>query len=77
MNAMTNASIQMIALGNEDGEARFVVSENPSWGKLGSAGAPNAIIGEQTARIRRLNSLIRARTVPSPDLIKIDVEGAR
>ena len=74
-NAYAHISVHELALGKVDGHVAFAVSENPNWGKLASLGAPAKMSGEQSVRVVRLDSLIRERTVPPPDLIKIDVEG--
>jgi FkbM family methyltransferase len=76
LNSFANVSIQELALGKEDGEAKFVISSNPNWGTLASVGVPGAVVGEQEVRIARLDTLIRQAAVPPPDLMKIDVEGA-
>jgi FkbM family methyltransferase len=76
LNTFRQISIQEIALGKEDGHAKFVVSSNPNWGKLASVGAPASVVGEQDVRVACLDTLIREGTVPRPDLMKIDVEGA-
>ena len=73
LNGFTNIRIVEGALGNIDGEARFWMSAEPTWGKLVSTGKlPDKMIGETTVSIRRLDGL----GLPPPDVIKIDVEGA-
>lgn len=74
-NAYDHITVHELALGKVDGHASFALSENPNWGKLASIGAPAKMIGEESVRVARLDSLLRERTVPPPDLIKIDVEG--
>jgi FkbM family methyltransferase len=76
LNSFRQISVQELALGRESGHATFVVSADPNWGMLASVGAPGRVVGERKVRIARLDSLIREGTVPRPDLIKIDVEGA-
>ena len=76
MNAFKHISVQDLALGKEDGEAQFVISSDPNWGRLASLEAPDAVVGEQTVRVARIDSLVRDKHVPAPGLMKIDVEGA-
>ena len=75
LNAM-QITVRQLAVGAEDGTATFVVSEVSSWGRLKSAGESARKQGEMDVPVRRLDSLVREGTVPPPDLLKIDVEGA-
>jgi FkbM family methyltransferase len=80
-NARLNGFIQITvrpeALGATNGNARFLVSDRPTWGALASARStvPKGV-GEMEVKIRRLDSLISEGLLPLPNLIKIDVEGA-
>jgi FkbM family methyltransferase len=76
LNSFAQVAIQSLALGKEDGTAKFALSSDPNWGSLASVGTPAASIGELEVRVARLDSLIRQGAVPRPDLMKIDVEGA-
>jgi FkbM family methyltransferase len=76
LNLFRHISVQEVALGREDGRATFIISSEPGWGRLASTGVPAGVIGKHDVRIARLDSLIRQGTVPRPDLMKIDVEGA-
>lgn len=76
LNSFRHVSIQELALGKENGHTKFAVSSDPNWGMLASVGAPAGLVGERDVRVARLDSLIREGSVPRPDLMKIDVEGA-
>ena len=75
LNAFKHISVHEMAVGKEDGEAIFVISSDPNWGRLAGLNAPDAIIGEQTVRVARIDSLVSENVVPPPSLMKIDVEG--
>ncbi len=77
LNNFRNVDVRPVALGAEDGEATFLVSEEPTWGTLKSVGTPpDRLIGETSVTIRRLDLMIADGEVPPPDFMKIDVEGA-
>lgn len=77
LNGFSHIAARCEALGNIDGETQFMLSEQPTWGRLASVGSPPArSAGETAVRIRRLDSLLREGEVAPPDLIKIDVEGS-
>jgi FkbM family methyltransferase len=66
-----------VALGNHDGDARFLLSEISSRGALETAGRiPTSPAGTATVQIRRLDTLMSQAQFPAPDIMKIDVEGA-
>jgi FkbM family methyltransferase len=75
LNHFTHISVHEIALGNDDGEAMFLFSKNPSWGRLKTAGPPASIIGEELVPVRCIDSLARDG-LSIADVMKIDVEGA-
>ena len=74
LNWFTHVRVRHEALGNHDGIGRFLTSEEPTWGKLDSAGAePSRMSGELQVTVR---SWIRSwPNLLPPDVIKIDVEG--
>jgi FkbM family methyltransferase len=76
MNDLSWVAPRDVALGNEDGSARFVLSSDPNWGRLASVRNPLQVTGEQEVTVAKLDSLVAANTAPLPDLMKIDVEGA-
>jgi FkbM family methyltransferase len=69
--------VMRVAIGNHDGEARFILSEISSRGALETAGrVPTNPAGAATVQIRRLDTLMSEAHLPAPDVMKIDVEGA-
>jgi FkbM family methyltransferase len=76
LNGFDQIDVHCTALGRDDGEAEFQLSESPTWGRLtqsGTAPRPNGII---RVPVRRLDSLVAADALPPPALVKMDVEGA-
>ena len=77
LNGYAHVMIKQMALGATDGEASFLVSAEPTWGKLASIGSTvSKQVGEMAISVRRLDSLLAEDGLSAPDLIKIDVEGA-
>lgn len=77
LNEFSQISVKQMALGAVNGEASFIVSDEPTWGKLASAGSSVVgKVGEISVAVRRLDDIIADDDLPLPDLIKIDVEGA-
>lgn len=77
LNGFTNVEARREALGDKDGEASFLVSASSGWGKLAGVGAPpSRMVDDVTVTLRRLDTLVSEGTIPPPDLIKIDIEGA-
>jgi FkbM family methyltransferase len=78
LNPELNITLEPVAVGNTDGSVRLRVMADASMGKLVistfQAGATGT--GEIDVAIRRLDSLVQAQEIPSPQVIKIDVEGA-
>jgi FkbM family methyltransferase len=76
LNGFWNVEARLEALGDDDGEARFLISASSGWGKLESVGSPPAhMSGEVNVRLRRLDSLLTEGAIPPPNLMKIDIEG--
>jgi len=77
LNHFDCVRVMQVALGNNDGEAKFLLSEISSRGALETAGRiPTAPAGTATVQIRRLDSMMSEADLPAPDVMKIDVEGA-
>lgn len=78
LNPNLNIVLKPVAVGNTDGAMQLRVTADPSMGKLVisqfQAGAK--AMGEIDVAIRRLDSLVQEQEIPSPQVIKIDVEGA-
>jgi FkbM family methyltransferase len=76
-NKFVNVTVLPIALGNNDGPARFLLSSQPSWGMLADMGKkPGEFVGVTAVTARRLDTAVREYRLPAPQVIKIDVEGA-
>ncbi len=76
LNQFTNVRTFTTAIGDRDGEARFHVSAVPSWGRLEGTGQLDQKVDVISVPIARLDTIVRERSLPPPDVIKIDVEGA-
>ena len=76
INKFENVTVLPIALGNSDGTARFLQFSEPSWGMLATTGnALEASVGDTIVTVKRLDTAVREYRLPSPQVIKIDVEG--
>jgi FkbM family methyltransferase len=76
LNSFTNFIVRQEALGREDGEGHFFVSEEPTWGTLENGdNAPSRLAGRIPVPVRKLDSIVASGELPPPDLIKIDIEG--
>jgi FkbM family methyltransferase len=75
LNGFDQIDVRCAALGAEDGEAAFQLSESPTWGRLAHCGAAPRPSGAIRVPVRRLDSLI-AEGLSLPAFIKMDVEGA-
>jgi FkbM family methyltransferase len=77
VNKFENVTVLPTALGNLDGPARFLRSSQPSWGMLATTGKePGEFVGDTTVTVKRLDTAVREYSLPAPQVIKIDVEGA-
>ena len=77
LNNLQNIIVRSEAISNADAQARFQVSQEPTWGKLASV--DNGIspkVSTIDVKVSRLDSLVESGEIPIPGLIKIDVEGA-
>ncbi|MGL4551463.1 MAG: FkbM family methyltransferase [Gemmataceae bacterium] len=76
LNGFRHVQSRQEAVGGADGEAEFFLSASPTWGRLADAGAAPAQTGTTRVTVRSLDSVVAAESLPRPDLIKMDVEGA-
>jgi FkbM family methyltransferase len=76
LNRFAHVRVQQVALGKEDGEAEFVLSSSPTWGRLATSGFTPEKVGTTRVPVRRLDTLVAEEGLPAPDFIKVDVEGA-
>jgi len=70
--------LEAIAIGEQDGLVKFNVMLEASMGKLESSSFQSDVRGNDvlTIPIRKLDSLVSQGIIPTPQVIKIDVEGA-
>jgi FkbM family methyltransferase len=76
LNGFACVEVRQVALGRQDGDAEFLLSESPTWGRLAQAGAAPRQSGAIRVAVRSLDSLAAEGDLPAPALIKMDVEGA-
>jgi FkbM family methyltransferase len=71
LNRISNCRVYNAAVSDEDGEVPFELGSSPYLGGISSVAAAGI-----TVRCLRLDTLISAREVPPPAVIKCDIEGA-
>jgi len=77
LNGFGNVAVHPVAVGNRDGNVRFLVASASTLGKLADYEKPgDPIVGATEVPVRRLDGLRDEAKMPAPDLVKIDVEGA-
>ncbi|HEX8830645.1 MAG TPA: FkbM family methyltransferase [Longimicrobium sp.] len=68
MNGLEQVTVFDAALTDVDGVVRFQPGESRAMGRIADEGLP--------VRAMRLDGLVTSDTIPPPDVVKIDVEGA-
>jgi len=76
LNAFEHAQIHERAVGAIDGSARLLVVGEASWSHLESTGRHADVRDEIDVEVVSLDSLVAAGTIPPPNVLKIDTEGA-
>ena len=76
LNEFGHAQIRAEAVGDADGVARLFVVGEASWSHLESTGRHADVRDEIDVAVVALDSLVAAGTLPPPDVLKIDTEGA-
>ncbi len=77
LNGFTNVTANNFALADRDGAADFLLSKDATFGGLAdSAGKIENQAGKTEVKIFRLDSVVQHDSLPLPQIIKIDVEGA-
>jgi FkbM family methyltransferase len=76
INGYKHVEVRGEALGEENGSASFVVTNNSTFSHLANGTTQQAKGTNIDVTVRRLDSLVADESLPKPDLIKIDVEGA-
>ena len=77
LNPQLPINVIAVALGNIDGPALLKVMPDSSMGKLANSSFQTeaTAIGEIPITVRQIDSLLRNREIPPPNVVKIDVEG--
>lgn len=70
--------VERCAVGGAEGEAIFELMSESSMGKLADSAFQSDVRGHDriAVTVRTLDGLIEEGTLPAPDLLKIDIEGA-
>ena len=78
LNTNLNITIKPIAIGAADKMAEFENMPDKSMGKITGSEFQNELKGKDRIQVsmRTLDSMLKNKEIPLPDLIKIDVEGA-
>ena len=76
LNDFVHAEIREEAVGEAGGRARLLVVGEASWSHLASTGRHADVRDEIDVTVVAIDELVRAGTIPPPDVLKIDTEGA-
>jgi FkbM family methyltransferase len=76
LNDFARAEIREEAVGEAGGRARLLVVGEASWSHLASTGRHADVRDEIDVTVVAIDELVRAETIPPPDVLKIDTEGA-
>jgi FkbM family methyltransferase len=76
INGFGHIQVRREALAGEDGTARFLVTQDSTFSRLEGTGKPETSARHVDVTVRRLDALIAQESLPAPDVMKIDIEGA-
>jgi FkbM family methyltransferase len=76
LNDFAHAEIREEAVGAAGGRARLLVVGEASWSHLASTGRHADVRDEIDVTVVAVDELVQAGTIPPPDVVKIDTEGA-
>jgi FkbM family methyltransferase len=76
LNGFANIHVDVAAVGQSDGKAAFRLTDFSTTGKLESVGTVDVQTDAIAARMRQLDGMVSRGDIPSPALVKMDVEGA-
>ena len=77
LNGLTQAEIREVAVGAADGEARLLVVGEASWSHMESTRKRHRDVrAELDVTVVSIDGLVATGTIPPPDVLKIDTEGA-
>jgi FkbM family methyltransferase len=76
LNDFAHAEIREEAVGASSGRAQLLVVGEASWSHLASTGRHADVRDEIDVTVVSIDELVEAGTIPPPDVLKIDTEGA-
>ena len=76
LNELAQAEIRQVAVGAQSGRARLLVVGEASWSHLASTGRHADVRDEIDVDVVTIDELVADGTIPPPDVLKIDTEGA-
>jgi FkbM family methyltransferase len=76
LNGFDHAEIREEAVGAAGGRARLLVVGEASWSHLESTGRHADVRDEIEVTVVSIDELVANGTIPAPDVVKIDIEGA-
>lgn len=76
LNEFAHAEIREEAVGAASGRAQLLVVGEASWSHLASTGRHADVRDEIDVTVVSIDALVEAGTIPPPDVLKIDTEGA-
>lgn len=76
LNRMANINVLRVALSRADGRGELLLARHNGGAVLRGAGVPPDLAGHVAVETRALDTLVDAREIEPPDVVKIDVEGA-
>jgi FkbM family methyltransferase len=76
LNDVDWVELRETAVGREAGSARMIVSDISAFSRLETTSVPDAERERIDVSITSIDELVSSGSVPVPDLVKIDVEGA-
>ncbi|MBW3653055.1 MAG: FkbM family methyltransferase [Actinobacteria bacterium] len=76
LNAFAHAEVREQAVAAASGSARLLVVGEASWSHLASTGRHADVREEVDVAVVAIDELVGAGTIPPPDVLKIDTEGA-
>lgn len=76
LNDFAHAQVREQAVAGADGSARLLVVGEASWSHLEFTGRHADVRDEIDVPVVALDSLVATGTIPAPDVLKIDTEGA-
>lgn len=78
LNGFDNVHVIQEAIGDSNAQVNLQTSAECGWGRIGDCAAirPDEFTGDLAVAMKTLGEAVTSHRLPSPDLIKIDIEGA-